>query len=180
MCRVFVPKNEGFEVQPLAADRYRVTVTGGGEPSVVSLGDAAPSRTETLLLRIPGCADGAASAWAVLAGRTARVAVNGESLALGVAVLRHRDELRIEGAGPLYFSDERLARVEPCDREDGPRCPRCAQPIPCGDLAVRCPGCGVLHHQLPQRPCWTHLPRCALCDVPTSLEGDLSWTPEDL
>jgi hypothetical protein len=106
--------------------------------------------------------------------------INGEPLASGIAVLRHRDEIRLGGRPPAYFSSERLAQIETYRDTDGPRCPRCAQTISPGDACVRCPSCEVLHHQRPDRPCWTHIERCALCQQPTDLESGLCWAPDEL
>src|SRR5262245_18008057 len=179
MSQIFLPSSEGFEVQPIKAAGYRLVVDGGAGRCVEAIAADAAAPADTLLLRVPELPDRAES-WALLPNRAARVLRNGEPLVLGLAVLRHRDELRVDGAEAFYFSTERLAVVEPCARDDAPRCPRCAQAIERGEPAVRCPGCGVLHHQLSDRPCWTHLPRCALCDQSTDLAAGFRWTPEAL
>jgi len=118
--------------------------------------------------------------WTVLVGEHTDLHLNGEPLPVGVAVLTHRDELRCEGSPPVYFSTETQAEVVPYSRSDEPRCPRCAQSIQQSEDCVRCPSCGVLHHQRDDRACWTHVGNCALCDQPTDLDGSLQWSPEGL
>lgn len=119
-------------------------------------------------------------AWAVLAGANTRLRINGGPVAVGIAALRHRDELCLEGGAPLYFSTERLVSVEEYAGSDSPHCPRCTLAIEFGDASIRCPGCGVLHHQLPERECWTYTPTCALCDQSSDLTAGYRWSPEIL
>lgn len=179
MSQLFLPSSDGYEILPLTAARYRL-VAPRGTPRAESMTES-ESLTwfNTQLLRAPELPDASGPRWVLLASRATRVLLNGEPLALGVALLRHRDELRFPGGDPIYFSAERLTAVEPCPRDDAPRCPRCAQPIARGEPAVGCPGCGVLHHQLADRPCWTHLPRCARCAQITALDAGLRWSPEE-
>jgi hypothetical protein len=82
-------------------------------------------------------------------------------------------------AGRVFFSLERLARVVPFDGVDKSHCPRCQTVIERGTPAVRCPQCGVWHHESDEFRCWTYSPTCALCDQPTELEGSFRWTPEE-
>jgi hypothetical protein len=192
--QLFVPgEGGGFEIRALEAERYRLSraeleIAGDrpAAPALVANADGPAPPGAVLLLRIVAsdAADEVAAtddaSWAAVASPDARLRVNGEPIAIGLAVLRHRDELRIDGAAPFYLSTERLAAVEACARDDAPRCPRCAQPIERGEPCVRCPGCGVVHHELAERPCWTHLPSCALCDQPTDLAAGLRWSPEEL
>lgn len=118
--------------------------------------------------------------WAVLAGVGTRLRVNGVGIAVGIATLRHRDELCLDGGPALYFSTERLVNVEKYRANDAPRCPRCTLPIEVGDAYVCCPGCRVLHHQLPERECWTYTPTCTLCDQSSDLSAGYRWSPEGL
>jgi hypothetical protein len=119
--------------------------------------------------------------WAVMTKNPDAVLVGGRPLALGVAVLRDRDEIRVEGAGVLFFSTEVLARVEPMPRHDRElRCGRCKLEIATGSSAVCCPGCGVWHHQRDDRLCWTYGDRCSACDRDTQLDAGFRWSPEDL
>jgi hypothetical protein len=180
MSQIFLPTDDGFDVQPLDAERYRIVASEAVPPRLEPLDAPVASADDTLIVRVAELPDAPGVRWALVAGRGARVLQNGDAVVLGLALLRHKDELRVGGAAPLYFSSERLAAVEPCARDDAPRCPRCAHPIARGEAAVRCPGCGVLHHELAERPCWTHLPRCALCPQATALDADFTWTPEGL
>jgi len=98
-------------------------------------------------------------------------------------VLEDKDEIRTAGAGSLIFSTERRACVEPFPGMDRPAmCPRCGTEIEVNTPAVRCPGCGVWHHQNidNELPCWTYAETCATCDQPTDLGTDFRWTPEGL
>lgn len=117
--------------------------------------------------------------WVLIAGGGAGVRVNGMSTPSGIRVLSDRDEIRIDGVGSVFFSTERLASVEPYpggDREI--HCPRCRQAVDPGAAAVRCPGCGVWHHQSPELPCWSYASTCALCPQATALDAGFRWTPE--
>jgi hypothetical protein len=178
MTRLFTSTAEGWEIRLLDGDRYCLRPVPGG------LVQAVPDEGEmeggdALLLRLRAGSDVAGSGWAVVAHSDVRVVLNGEPVVVGVAVLRDRDEMRIGVSEPAYLSMERLAAVEPCERDDAPRCPRCANPIERGELSVGCPGCGVRHHQRADRECWTYLPTCAMCDQPTDLAAGLRWTPEE-
>jgi hypothetical protein len=181
MSRIFVQAVDGWNAIPLDADRVPLhTLYAVEVPAAQIERENGGASADALILRVRNEADGSSSGWAVVSGGNVRVFVNGEPLALGVALLRDRDELRVGGGAAVYFSTERLACAEPCARDDAPRCPRCAQAIEQGELSVRCPGCGVLHHQRAERECWTYLTKCALCDQASDLATGLRWTPEEL
>lgn len=124
--------------------------------------------------------------WALFAAPAARARVNGVPLSIGMHVLTDKDEIQLGNSGPLLFSTERLARTEPFPGTDKPVfCPRCKAEILPGQPSVRCPACGVWHHEDPvaKRPCWTYHKAltCALCDHPNTLEeSGYCWTPEDI
>ncbi|MCR9096662.1 MAG: hypothetical protein NXI30_20760 [bacterium] len=122
----------------------------------------------------------ASGGWAILWEPGNRISINGVATATGVAILRNRDEIALDGGSRLYFSTERLAAVETYVDADSPRCPRCTLPIERGERYVRCPGCSVLHHQESDRECFTYSSTCALCDQPTSLDTGFRWSPEGL
>jgi predicted RNA-binding Zn-ribbon protein involved in translation (DUF1610 family) len=154
---------------------------------VLSLPDALPTagpRTqdgqaghEAILMRSPGAG---ATRWVLLAASQG-VLVNGLPLHTGIRVLSDRDEICLGAAGAVYFSTETLATVEVFPGSEQPvYCPRCKQEIAPGSNAVKCPQCGVWHHQSEELPCWTYSPRCALCDQPTELGGSYRWSPEEL
>ena len=134
-----------------------------------------------LPVRVPGERSGNATAWVLLAACGAALWANGLPVLTGIRVLRDRDELRVGGSEPVYFSTETLARRE--SLEDAGRelfCPRCKQEIGPGTEAVRCPGCGVWHHAAEELPCWGYAATCALCPQPTGLDAGYRWTPEAL
>jgi hypothetical protein len=108
------------------------------------------------------------------------VRVNGSPLLLGVRVLRDKDEIRIQGSR-FFFSTESQPHIEPFPGSAKTTfCPRCKEAIEKDSPAVRCPGCGVWHHQSEDLPCWTYDARCALCDQPSALDAGYRWTPEEL
>lgn len=136
--------------------------------------EADPSATPT---PTPTCTP---AGWAILAGPGMRIRINGVTMTVGIATLRHRDEIALEGRAPVYFSTERLASIETYAATDSPCCPRCTLPIEPGDLYVCCPGCNVLHHQRPDRECFSYSSSCASCDQSSSLAADFRWSPEGL
>jgi hypothetical protein len=116
--------------------------------------------------------------WVLIGSAT--VSVNALPLLVGLHVLRDRDEIRL-GEMRVFFSTETLAAVAACPAAPEPlKCPRCTQTIDTGAPAVRCPQCGVWHHQSERLPCWTYVDTCQLCDQTTALDGTYRWTPEDL
>jgi len=120
--------------------------------------------------------------WALLAGPHRRVWVNGSRLDLGLRLLDDRDHIRLDSGRSYYFSSEVLARAETYAGGAQPiQCARCKMEVRPGSRAVRCPSCGIWHHQTEERPCWTHAPTCALCDRTTELEGaQYQWVPEGI
>lgn len=118
--------------------------------------------------------------WAVLVPNGMRVNHNGQPMPAGLRILAHRDSLAVPGADPVFFSTEETARVEAFAGSKKVTCPRCRTDIVPGQSAVKCPGCGVFHHETKERPCWTYAPVCAVCPQPTALDIGLQWTPEAL
>lgn len=183
-------------VHPLNGPRF--FLTADSERPLNSTAAGNPSSSTLLLLRT---SDRRGEQWLLLTGSDSRALVNGISLPLGIRALHDRDELLLVSdssdqnstateASPaddsvrrLFFSTERLARVEPLVAGNKPICcARCKRPIAPGDMAVRCPSpqCGLWHHESPDKNCWTYIEHCALCDQPTSLEAGYRWTPESL
>jgi len=117
--------------------------------------------------------------WVLLAAPDGDVRVNGFAPVAGVRVLQDRDEIRAAPAGTMFFSTETLARVEEFVATDRAIfCGRCRQPMQNGDLAVRCPQCGIMFHQTEKLPCWTYASTCAYCSQSTALDTGFAWTPE--
>jgi hypothetical protein len=125
-----------------------------------------------------------ASKWILYAGPEASVAVNGMPLALGMRALRDRDEISMGRSCHLIFTSDSIPHVTAFSAAGEPIvCPRCAGRIEPEQLAVRCPQCGVWHHQddSAQRLCWTYGPMCTACgNQATPLDGEVLWTPEGL
>jgi uncharacterized C2H2 Zn-finger protein len=117
-------------------------------------------------------------AWVVLGDATVRV--NGFPLDAGIAVLRERDEL-LAGGERVFFSTEKLATITTYAGGERPVfCPRCKLEITAGTPVVRCPACGVLHHQSDDYSCWLYAEHCTTCDQPTALDAGFRWSPEVL
>ena len=127
---------------------------------------------------------GGQARWMLYAGPDAAMAVNGQTMALGMRALRDRDEIRLGRSCHLIFSTDAVPHVEPFPGIGHEAiCPRCWEPIEVGRAAVRCPRCGVWHHEDEsiERACWTHDPVCAADQTQgTRLDGTLNWTPEGL
>lgn len=119
--------------------------------------------------------------WVLVSRRDAPAVVNGVTAWGGIRVLADRDAIRVVGGPAFYFSTERLARIEPFDREEQVYCQRCKQAIVIGDAVVWCPQCGVVHHERAEKPCFTYAATCALCDQPTDLGStEYRWSPASL
>jgi hypothetical protein len=116
---------------------------------------------------------------ALVAGDVA-IRHNGVPVTAGLRILEHRDALALEGGGLVFWTTEELAHVEPFAGAEPVSCPRCLRPVHPGHASVRCPSCGVVHHEVPERDCWTYAAKCALCPQPTALDAGLRWTPEEL
>ena len=162
----------GLAVMPLPGESYLLT----GDPArpVVRHDGDPPAGAAAVLRHV-------ADQWLLAAAEGAPVRLNGLPLALGLRALMDKDEVCIGRAGRLWFSTERLAAVEPFPGAAQPVfCPRCKTEIKKGTLAVRCPGCGIWHHEDGGLKCRTYAPRCAVCDQPTELGQSYRWTPEGL
>lgn len=119
--------------------------------------------------------------WALLVPTGIDVWLNGTPVHSGIRILNHRDAIRLEET--VYFSTECLATPQQFPGAPQPLyCPRCKQELKTDQIAVKCPQCGIWHHQdqAAQRPCWTYAEHCALCDQPTDLEAGYRWSPEAL
>jgi hypothetical protein len=163
----------GWQAAALAGDAF--VLTGAGPEPAPSPPEAG---ADLRLLRLE-VGDGTES-WALLGGPEQEALVNGLPIAgLGIRVLRDRDQVQLPGGPPFFFSSERLAQVESFPGAAGARCPRCQAAIGPATPAVRCPGCGLWHHQSPEWECWTY-GHCSGCGRAGALGGDFAWTPEGL
>ena len=127
--------------------------------------------------------------WVFAGAPEAPLRVNGRPVPIGMRVLRDRDALSVDGGSHWYFfSTERLAQMQPFEETPGappPLCPRCKCPVGDGTPSVRCPACGVVHHQTDDLPCWTgyedeRFETCATCDQPATLAAEYRWSPYTL
>jgi len=157
------------------ADVDLTTLLAREQPTAEAGSEVAP---RALLLREPSTGS---SGWLLVTTKGCRARVSGKSVATGIRRLVDRDEILLHGLGRCYFSTETLARIEPLSEEDATGCcPRCKQGLTAGQPAVKCPGCGVWHHQSDELPCWTYAERCAICGGSTALDSGFSWTPEEM
>ena len=125
------------------------------------------------------CASGA-SRWVLIVPRESTLLHNGHAVTSGIRALAHRDSLALDVRAPVFFSTEQRAAVEPFSGGATLRCPRCCADLVPGESSVKCPGCGVVHHEAPERPCWSYAPTCAVCAHATALDAELTWTPAEL
>ncbi len=126
--------------------------------------------------------------WVLIAPPT--TTINGAALSVGIRLLRDKDEIRVQGQERMFFGGERLATIQAfAGSPHAIICPRCKQPVSDGAMSVRCPACGVVHHQTGELPCWlgyvdsgNPFHTCALCDQPAAVEPDarFRWSPEGL
>jgi hypothetical protein len=122
---------------------------------------------------------GDSPSWVLVVAPGGNARVNGFAPVAGVRALQDRDEVRAAASAPLFFSTETLARVEEFPgSERAVYCGRCRQAMEKGQLAVRCPQCGVWYHQSEQFPCWLYAPKCAFCPRSTALDAAFAWVPE--
>ena len=115
--------------------------------------------------------------WILLATGRQRLLHNGQNLFAGLRVLAHMDSVALAGEESVYFSTEETARVERYTGSARTSCPRCRSEVSPGQPAVKCPRCGVFHHETAERNCWSYAPTCAVCPQPTPLGLGLQWTP---
>lgn len=124
---------------------------------------------------------GKSEQWVLLAPPHSGVWINGSRVPLGIQALDDRDEIRVEDAEPVYFSTERLARVEPFPGSDKPViCPRCKQAIEKHSPAVCCPQCQAWFNESAELGCWTYAETCCCCNQLTALDAGYRWSPEGL
>jgi len=134
------------------------------------------TRSQALLLRT---SEDGAGKWQLLTKSTTSVRVNGLRWLTGLRTMRDRDQISV-GQTRAYFSTEHRAR---CVAFPGSErklfCARCRQELLDGAMAVRCPQCGIWHHQTDDLPCWTYAAHCGSCSQPTDLDAGYRWRPED-
>lgn len=142
-------------------------------------GEHAPAHEAVFM---PGSSGGnGRTDWHLMTRSRTGVLVNGQPVVAGLRTLADRDEIRVRGAAPMYFSTERIAGPGPMPETGHPvSCPRCRQLIVPGTIAVQCPACDLWHHAADELPCWTYADRCALCSQSTSPDAGFLWTPEQV
>lgn len=163
-----------WRLLPLAASPSLLRLDPVGVEPSASIGVPAGA-SQCLLVRVAEQAK-----WAALVAEDSNVRHNGARVAAGLRVLQHRDALALAGAGSVFFTTEELAHVETFAAASPLACPRCRSVVRPGDAVVRCPSCGVVHHEAADRNCWTYAQACALCSQPTAFDAGLRWTPEEI
>jgi hypothetical protein len=138
---------------------------------------AAPDSGEVARAILMLARGGAGTAWVLLAREGVRV--NGLQPVAGMHVLRDRDEIVVDANTEMFFSAETLAHIEGFPGAPQPvYCGRCRQVLTMGQPGVRCPQCGLWHHQTAELPCWTYAETCGLCPQRTALDAGFAWVPE--
>ncbi|HSB08829.1 MAG TPA: hypothetical protein VLM38_04920 [Blastocatellia bacterium] len=168
-------ESDRWAVLPLDHDAYSLNARPP-RPVLRQLGDG-DALVDVLLVRthVSG-----GDSWVLIASAGPKVTVNGIPLATGIRVVSDQDKIRVPNIDDVYFSSESLARVSGFPGLDQISfCPRCKQEIEKSASAVRCPSCGVWHHQTEELNCWTYADMCALCTQLTDLSNGFRWTPED-
>lgn len=121
------------------------------------------------------------SSWFLIVPPAQSLTINGLPLVGGLQLMDDRDEIRLPDGSSLFFSTEELPRVCPMPATDKPmNCARCRQRIEPESPAIRCPQCGIWHHQQEDLECWTYSSTCALCPQPTPFDIGFRWTPAEL
>jgi hypothetical protein len=114
----------------------------------------------------------------VLLGWPRRVCINGRPF-WGMHVLRDQDEILLPRGQLLFFSAQDPPQVvHQLPPGLKATCPICGDPVTAP--AVRCPQCGIYHHERPDRPCWSSGATCSTyqCGQPT--RPSRTWTPLEL
>ena len=151
-------------------------VLSRGAIEIVDRGQIAAQIGEVLLL--PSDSNARSAPWMLLAPPESGVRINNAPLENGVRILADRDAIRAGDLPTMYFSTERLARVEPFSGGEDVFCPRDKTLISEGDPSVCCPRCGVWFHEHEGKGCWSYSDTCALCDQHTDLNSaTYRWTP---
>lgn len=130
---------------------------------------------EALLLRSQ---TGAGEHWLLMNLTLRPLAINGERLANGIRILTDKDEIRLADVGRVFFSSERLPRLELFAGSERPLfCPRCRDPLVVSRPIVRC-ACSVAYHFDAERDrrCFDYGP-CTVCNAPTELSETFRWQP---
>ena len=177
MAHLWMPDDgDSWSVLSLNGDELDLTALLSGDQATTDDGGEAVPRA--LILKEPSTGT---PGWLLVTTKGCRARVSGKSVATGIRRLMDRDEILLHGVGRCYFSTESLARVDTLSEETATGCcPRCKQGMTAGQPAVKCPSCGVWHHQSEELPCWTYPERCAICGASTALDAGFSWTPEEL
>jgi hypothetical protein len=183
MSYFWIQDHEGFAALPLKASSYSISARANA-PGSLSISVGTTHDGSTALLQ--ALATSSANAWAILSS-PGEIEINGLPLVSGIRVLRDRDAIRFDGGQIAFFSAETTAQIEPFPGNESVSCPRCYSPIVPKKPSVRCPACGVWHHQMPgpegkrDWECWTRHETCAQCQKqPTDLQAGPTWTPEAL
>ena len=166
-----------WAVAPLGGDVFTFV------PEAPHIAQRAPDDGETALMRATphDAAVEVETLWVLLVSEATQVRVNGSAVVEGIRALDDRDEICGPAVEQCFFSTEQLASVVPSPGGERPTfCPRCKLPVETASPAVRCPVCGVWHHQDDRHPCWSYSEECAVCRHDTDLERGYRWSPEEL
>lgn len=115
--------------------------------------------------------------WHLVTELRVRIRVNGLPLMTRIRTLRDRDQISLAGTSAYFSTEERARRIPFPGADRKLFCARCRQELMTGSVAVKCPQCGIWHHQSEELPCWTYAEHCGLCSQPTDLDAAYRWRP---
>jgi hypothetical protein len=93
---------------------------------------------------------------------------------LGVAVLRHRDDITLGGTRFVFSA---FASAEPAPftpDAPGTRCARCNVPLNPGEIVAQCGACSAPQHQHGKLTCATYDEKCGACGRSRT---EIAWSP---
>ena len=172
-------KGSGWIMASLKSDLIELLDDQGNDPPLLRLKGVGSIKGRAILVKAGG---GDHGQYVLICGLDKDVSVNGTKLFTGIKTLNHQDEiLLLQTARRFYYSTERLPTSEIFPGEEGRSliCPRCRQEIKPGDQVVRCPQCGIYHHQYEELPCWNYCEKCSICDQDTR-RADYGFHPMQL
>lgn len=102
------------------------------------------------------------------------VRLNGLPLNWGIAVLSHKDQLRLCGE-QHYFSSESPVSPRIFTGNADARCALCDQPL-VGEITAPCPGCGLWFHARDAADCFGATPNCPSCGAAIGTDLEI-WSP---
>lgn len=175
----FKPISSELTMLPLSGQPVRLSVF----PPRTAESDSTDTSTGEVFLENHSDPGSNEDRWLLFSDESSAVWVNGAPQTLGIYHLADGQEVLVKGAGVVVLTTEKTPQITTLPgSETDVICPRCKTEIDPGSEAVKCPSCGIWHHERDDLPCWTyeHSTQCAMCEQATDLEGGLQRIPEGL